>query len=248
MAFEAILAQQTKPQSRRKRAMLTLSLAVHACALMVGIVHSLWRVDELPMPAVHVTLTTAAPPPPPPPPPAGRKSSEVKPKKKPIEPKPNVIVEPKKAPVEPEPESAEDSEAEPEQGGQVGGVAGGVAGGVVGGVVGSPPPPPPPKNDGPKLVSAQVARGQLLIDPNAEQYRVKLPGMLARTGATYFAVVRVCVSAQGAVTGVQVVKPAAPAIDPQIPAVLGRWRYRPLALDGRPTAFCYMLRYEISAR
>jgi protein TonB len=227
--------------------MLAISLAVHAAALAFGIIHSLWRVEEMPLPAVHVMLATAAPPPPPPPPPAG-KSAEAKPKKKPVEPKPHVIVEPKETKVEPEPEESDDSEAAPEPGGQVGGVAGGVAGGVVGGIVGSQPPPAPPKDSGPKLVSAQVARGQLLIDPNAEAYRVKLPAMLARTGTTYFAVLRMCVSAQGAVTAVQIVRSAGPALDAQIPSVLGRWRYRPLLLDGRPSAFCYMLRYEIASR
>jgi periplasmic protein TonB len=247
MAFEAILTAQKQKPSGRARVMLIVSLVVHAAALAAGIVHSLWRVDEMPMPAVHVTLAVSAPPPPPPPPPAGKKSAESKPKKR-VEPKPTAIVEPKKVEPAPEPEESDESEADEEPGGQAGGEAGGVAGGVVGGVVGSPPPPAPAKDSGPKIVSAQVARGQLLIDPNAEAYRVKLPPMLARTGATYQAIVRVCVSAQGAVTGVQVAKGASPAIDPQIPTVLARWRYRPLLLDGKPTAFCYMLRYEIAAR
>jgi periplasmic protein TonB len=127
-------------------------------------------------------------------------------------------------------------------------VQGGVQGGVVGGVVGSPAPPPPPKDTGPKMVSAQIARGQLLINPNSDPYRVKLPPALARGNATFVAVLRVCVSAQGNVTDVRIVRPAGPAIDPQIPLVLRRWRYRPLLMDGRPAPFCYMLRYEISAR
>ena len=88
----------------------------------------------------------------------------------------------------------------------------------------------------------------MLIDPNEEQYRVKLPPALERSGVTLYAIVRVCVSAQGAVTDVRVLKGAGPAIDPQIPSVLGRWRYRPFTLNGQPTPFCYPLRYEISAR
>jgi len=129
-------------------------------------------------------------------------------------------------------------------------VVGGVPGGVVGGVVGAPtpPPPPPPKPAGPKLVSPSVGRGQLLIDPNAEPYRVKLPLVLARSGETYTAMLRLCVSPEGRVTSVQVLKGAGAALDSQFPSVIGRWRYRPLLADGVPTPFCYLLRYEVSGR
>jgi periplasmic protein TonB len=247
VAFEAILSQQQAAPKRGRRIMLSVSLVVHAGALVVGVAHSLWQVDELPMPSVQVSLVSAAPPPPPPPPPPKKSGGEVKPKKKPIEPKPNVIVQPKDKPEpEPEPEKETEGETSDEEGGQEGGEVGGVAGGVVGGVVGSAPPPPPPKDSGPKLVSAQVARGQLLIDPNADQYRVKLPAMLARNAEAYFAVLRVCVSAQGQVTAVQLLKSASAAVDPQFPTVLGRWRYRPLSIDGKPTAFCYNLRYNFA--
>jgi hypothetical protein len=98
------------------------------------------------------------------------------------------------------------------------------------------------------MVSAKIARGQLLIDPNAERYRVKLPQALARSGETFVAMLRVCVSAQGGVTSVQLMKGASPAIDGQFPSVIGRWRYRPLLTDGVPTPFCYPLRYEVSGR
>jgi protein TonB len=222
---------------------------VHAAALLAGIAYSVWQVDEMPMPSLQVTLTAAPPPPPPPPPPAAKKSAENRPKTRPVETKPQELVVPKDTPKQqpqPEPEHAEE---QGQENGQVGGVVGGVAGGVVGGVVGSPtPPPPPPTPSGPKMVSAKVARGQLLIDPNAEQYRVKLPPPLARSGETYVAMMRVCVSAQGTVTGVQLMKGASPAIDGQFPSVIGRWRYRPLLIDGVPTPFCYPLRYEVSGR
>ncbi len=148
---------------------------------------------------------------------------------------------------EPEAASASDN-GEPN--GQLGGQVGGVSGGVVGGVLGAPPPPPPPppKPTGPKNVSASVGRGQLLIDPNAERYRVKLPLPLARTGDTYTAMLRLCVSAEGGVTSVQVLKGAGAALDGQFPSVMGRWRYRPLLVDGVATPFCYLLRYEVSGR
>jgi periplasmic protein TonB len=252
MAFEAILSQQDVKPKRWRRVMLIVSVGLHVGALLAGVVHSVWQVEEMPMPSLQVTLTAAPPPPPPPPPPLARKkSSDSKPKTRP-ELKPQELVVPKDTPKE-EPKAEETSSDEGQDDGQadgqVGGVVGGVSGGVVGGVVGAAPaPPPPPKAAGPKIVSAKIARGQLLIDPNAEAYRVKLPPALARTGETYIAMLRICVSAQGGVTGVQLMKGASPAIDSQFPRVIGRWRYRPLLADGQPTPFCYLLRYEVTGR
>jgi protein TonB len=250
MAFEAILSQQQAKPRPWRRATLIFSIVLHVAALLAGVAHSVWQVDEMPMPSLEVTLTAAPPPPPPPPPPAAKKSAESRPKTRPVEPKPQELVVPKDTPkkeVEPEPQQAATDNGE--ENGQSGGVVGGVAGGVVGGVVGAPPPPPPPpKASGPKMVSAKIARGQLLIDPNAERYRVKLPQALARSGETFVAMLRVCVSAQGGVTSVQLMKGASPAIDGQFPSVIGRWRYRPLLTDGVPTPFCYPLRYEVSGR
>lgn len=252
MAFEAILQQQQAKPQRWRRATLIVSVVLHVVALAGALVHSVWQVEEMPMPSLQVTLTAAVPPPPPPPPPAARKSaSESRPKSRPVEPKPQELVVPKDTPKEqPKPEAeAEGATDNGEANGQVGGQVGGVSGGVVGGVLGAPPPPPPPpKPSGPKLVSASVGRGQLLIDPNAERYRVKLPLALARSGDTYTALLRLCVSAEGGVTSVQVLKGAGAALDGQFPSVMGRWRYRPLMVDGVATPFCYLLRYEVSGR
>lgn len=254
MAFEAILQQQHAKPKRWHRAMLVVSVGLHVLALGAAVVHSVWQVEEMPMPSLQVMLTAAVPPPPPPPPPAARKAAtESKPKVRPAEPKPQELVVPKenvKEQPRPEPESAAEAASGAEEHGEPGGQVGGVAGGVVGGVLGAPPPPPPPppKPVAPRNVSASVARGQLLIDPNAERYRVKLPTALSRTGETYVAMLRICVSADGNVTAVQVMKGAGPAIDPQFPSVLARWRYRPLLTDGVPTPFCYLLRYEVTGR
>lgn len=253
MAFEAILSEQRAKPKGWRRAMFVVSIALHGAALVVGFVHSVWQVEEMPLPSLQVMLADAPPPPPPPPPPAARKAHESRPKTRPVEPKPQELVVPKETPKEPpkpEPEEAADGQENGQPGGVQGGVVGGVQGGVVGGLVGSPtpPPPPPPKASGPKLISAKLGRGQLLIDPNDERYRVKLPPPLARSGETYVAMLKVCVSAQGSVTGVQLMKSASPAIDSQFPSVIGRWRYRPLVADGAPTPFCYPLRYEVSGR
>jgi protein TonB len=249
MPFEAILSQQDAKPKRWHRVMLGVSVALHAGALLAGVVHSIWQVEEMPMPSLQVTLTAAPPPPPPPPPLARNESADSKPKRREVKPQELVVPRDTKDEPKPEPESsADEGQANGQAAGQAGGVEGGVSGGVVGGVVGAAPAPPPPKPTGPKLVSAKIARGQLLIDPNAEPYRVKLPPPLARSGETYVAMLRICVSAQGSVTGVQLMKGASPAIDTQFPRVIGRWRYRPLMADGQATPFCYLLRYEVTGR
>src|SRR3954451_19361740 len=242
MAFEAVLGARPT-YARWRRVTVGVSIAAHVVALAVGVAYSFWTIEDLPMPAVAVTLVGGAPPPPPPPPPAKRHSTG---KVRPHVEKPHTLVQPKdpkEAPKEkPEPEKEDDDDAKDD--GQEGGVKGGVAGGVVGGVVGAPVP----KDTGPKMVSPQIARQQLLIDPNAEAYKVTLPPPLVRTGMTFSAVVRICVSAQGSVSEVKLLRGADPAIDPQIPAVLGRWRYRPYTIDGHPVPFCYTIRYDVSAR
>lgn len=246
MAFEAILSERAVAPRSWRRVTIAVSLAAHAAALVAGIVHSLWQVDEMPMPSIEVTLADSVPPPPPPPPPARKKSQpKAQTTRKIVEPNPQALVQPKDTPQAPEQEPEPDGN-EPE--GVVGGVEGGVVGGVVGGVPAPPPPPPPPPKKGPEMVSARIARGQLLINPSDPRYRVDLPPALARTGETFTALLLVCVSAQGSVTGVRVLSSAGPALDPQFPRVLRRWRYRPLLMNGRPTPFCYRLRYQVSGR
>ncbi|HET9954386.1 MAG TPA: TonB family protein [Polyangiaceae bacterium] len=244
MAFEGILAPPDKRPSRWRRIMVTVSLALHGIGLVVGVIVSLWKVDELPMPAIHVTLANAPPPPPPPPPPP-KKSASTKPKTKPTEAKPSVLTAPKEIPKEepkPEPEAAKDDDDDK---GVEGGVEGGVAGGVLGGVVGAAPPPPPPKPVAPTNVPLQIARQQLLINPDVDPYKVRMPPALARSGATSDSVVRICVSKQGNVTGVSIVKPGLGVIDQQLPTVIRRWRYRPIMKNGEPIEFCYVMRYEL---
>jgi len=242
MAFEAVLAGDRTAPKRWRRAMVVVSLGLHAVALAIGIAYSFWTIDELPLPSIAVTLVGGAPPPPPPPPPK-RHSSGTKTKVR-VD-KPKTLVQPKEHPEEKPAEKPKEEEKDEEgatDDGQEGGVKGGVAGGVVGGVVGAP------VNTAPKMLTAQIGRALLLIDPNKDPYVVNLPPPLVRANVKFTADVYICVSAEGRVTNVKVVRGADPSIDPQIPVVLGRWRYRPYMIDGKPTPFCWPLRYQISAR
>ncbi len=107
--------------------------------------------------------------------------------------------------------------------------------------------PPPAEIAGARTISGRLAKALLAIDSNADEYRVKLPPSLARAEMKLAAVVKMCVSAEGKVADLKLLKSADPAIDAQIPAVLGKWRYKPLVVDGRAVPFCYVLQYEIAS-
>jgi protein TonB len=245
--FEGVLAHEGFRPRLRKQASLTVSVGVHAAVLLAGIVYSLWYVEELSPPLMAVTLHLGAVPPPPPPPPPAKKHASTKPTTKSRD-KRETLVQPKEQSKEESARTDEpDENDKEEEDGVAGGVEGGVKGGVIGGVVGGVLPSPQPKETGPKML-LQLPKGLLLIDPNADEYRVKLPRALERVGLKFTALLRICVSPQGTVTEVKVLQSADPAIDPQFPAVIGRWRYRPFIVDGRPIPFCYPVRYEVSAR
>lgn len=242
MAFEAILSQQRTAPSGWRRIIMTFSVLLHAIALAVGVAHSIWQVEEMPMPAVEVTLAMAPPPPPPPPPPPKRSST--KPKTKTLEVKPKAIVAPTETPQKVEEEPAEE---ESEDEGEEGGVEGGVVGGVVGGIGGGPPPPPP-KSTAPKLLTMKAGHGLIAINTNVRPYKPNTDVIqeLVERGETYVAQLFICVSAQGTVSSVKITKPSHPALDRQIPTVIPRWRYKPYLVEGRPTPFCYPLRYKVT--
>jgi periplasmic protein TonB len=241
MAFEAILSGQKSTTGGWRRIIMTFSVLLHAIALAAGVAHSIWQVEEMPMPAVEVTLAMAPPPPPPPPPPPKR-SSSTKPKTKPVNPTPKAIVAPKETPkAEPEPAEEEgEEEDEGEDGGQEGGVVGGVVGGIVGGTA-----PPPPKSTGPKLLTTKAGHSLLAINPQVRPYKVNVPEEYVSRGDEYVAQIRICVNAQGAVSSVKILRPSIPVIDIQIPQVIPKWRYKPYLVDGKPTDFCYPMNYRV---
>jgi len=197
------------------------------------------------MPAVEVTLAVAPPPPPPPPPPKKRASS--KPKTKPTPPKPTAIVAPKETPKsEPEPEPEGDSGEDEDDSGEEGGEEGGVEGGVIGGVVGSTAPPPPPKQKGPALLTNKAGHKLLTINPLKPPYKANVPERYVRMGSEHVAQVQVCVSAQGRVSSVKILRPTIPPIDNELLKVIPKWRYRPHVVNGQPTPFCYPVIYRIN--
>ncbi|MFC1641499.1 energy transducer TonB [Myxococcota bacterium] len=87
----------------------------------------------------------------------------------------------------------------------------------------------------------------MLVNPNAAPYRVTLPPRLARLAGQYTATLRICVSPEGHVASVSILRSSEPAVDARIPGVLRRWRYEPWLEDGRAVPFCYSLQYRIAS-
>ena len=208
--------QGTKP-SWKRRAVLTVSLALHGIAALVLIIYSFVHVEEITPPALSLTFFSAPPPPPPPPPPA-KKHSEVKH----IEKK---IVTPTTVPqlVQPKQEEEKPDEDSGEEGGVEGGVAGGVAGGTVGGVVGGTgTPPPKAKNVPPHQFENEKLSGDMPHLPDIVKIQRK------GTGDAVF-LAKICVDQGGHVNQVSVLQ-GIPGGDNAIISTLRTWRFKPQAI------------------
>jgi protein TonB len=242
MAFEAFLKQGGEPATPRWRRRLTytLSLSLHVALLFVGAFQSFWRVDEISPRGVAVTFSLAMPAPPPPPPPAAKPAATpTKPRPVPRT-KPDEVVQPRDQPPAEEPAtaSADESAAEGEAAGSEDGVAGGVIGGAA---IEAPPPPPKVVVPAPVMLAPSVGVGQRLSDVNDPKFRPTLPPFLNRPGNTVRGLFKICVSTDGHVSDVKLLKSADPAVDQDWANVIRRWEYRPFTVNGHPTPFCHPL-------
>jgi protein TonB len=228
MAFDAFLYQDKAKPKKLIRVALGAAVVLHAGLVTAGGIHSFWHVDELSPPNVAVTFLSGTPPPPPPPPPPKKKKST--PTQKPtqiVQPKANAIVQPK-----------EKEEPEEEDDGQEGGVEGGVAGGVIGAV--------PVAQETAKLLPPNIGKGQWAVDVFGDpRYKPTLPPALNRAGMVVWGLFKICVSAQGTVTGVSMLKPADPLVNDMWIAKMKTWLHKPYSINGRPVPYCYPVRVEV---
>jgi protein TonB len=229
MAFDAFMTQDKVRSQARK--LLRIGLIVSA-VFQTGIlsafgVQSMYHVDELSPPNVAVTFLSGTPPPPPPPPPPKKKKSNPTPKPTQIvQPKANAIVQPK-----------EKEEPEEEDEGEEGGVEGGVAGGVVGAV--------PVQQETAKFLPPSIGKGQALVDWNDPRYKPRLPPALNRAGMVVWGLFKLCVTAQGSVQTVAVLKSADKLVDQDWSNLLKTVPHKPYTIGGRPVPYCYPLRLEV---
>lgn len=99
-----------------------------------------------------------------------------------------------------------------------------------------------------RQLGSRVGHDRLAIDPLASPYRVQVPPSLQQSQQPASASISICVGATGGVTSARVQKSAGPLLDTRLVNAVTRWRYRPLVEEGSATPFCYLLRYQFSAR
>ena len=103
-------------------------------------------------------------------------------------------------------------------------------------VVAAPPTAPPPR---PRFLPEALASSQKV---SGEMPR--LPPALARSGASYVVLARICIGTTGQVDSVTLERSAHPAVDAEVRGVLPTWRYRPLRVAGQLIPFCTFIRFE----
>lgn len=97
----------------------------------------------------------------------------------------------------------------------------------------------PPSAPGPKFLPDAVARAQRIAGAEPA-----FPPLLVRAGVTYVAQAKICVTAEGLVDRITLLKTPDPAIATSIEAAVRGWRYRPMLVAGRPAPFCTLVRFE----
>jgi outer membrane biosynthesis protein TonB len=236
MAFETFLTVDQQKPKKGRRATFVVSLAVHGVLLAVGVAASYGSVEEL-SPKNGVAVTWLNLPTPPPPAAASKKRTSPQTKPRPtehVQPRVSSLVAPPKETVKDDTDG-DDDKGDPN--GKIGGDRNGIPGGEIGGHE-TPTHYLPPN----------VAKGQLAIDPQAEQHRARLPPALMHAGMSVWALMRVCVDRDGNVVEVKIIKGVDATVDASFVSAVRTWRYTPFRVDGRPVPFCTNVRYEMAAR
>jgi protein TonB len=256
--FDNFVVAKTQKRRRWKSLLISISVFVHAVALVVLLIRGFWVIEKLPLPKREVTLAVSAPPPPPPPPPAPSKKVEVKPdtvkRVKPMD-----TTQPVDKPVDQPDVEVEIVEDVGVEGGVEGGVAGGMIGGVVGGVLEGvpggvidepPPPPPPPPPDKPRVVpqvavEAKRVAGEKNIQPD-DTTKIQMQ----RDGKTQIvANYKMCLTKGGEIASINMVKSSGyPDYDRKINSKMQEWRYEPFLVNGEPSPVCTSITFIYSQR
>jgi protein TonB len=238
--FDNYVGAKLAKRSKWVSVFIFVSIALHAGAGGAFVVRSFWVIEKLEPPDTELSLATA--PPPPPPPPAGSSKPKTEVKKAVKKTKDTVQPDLTKKP-EPEPDSVE-SDQEGVEGGVEGGVAGGVIGGVLGGVeggvlggVGEAPPPKPPAE--PKIVPQQALQSSFVSGEREIQPPNDVATQISRSGKTSTGVVKMCLTAGGAVNRLQVLRSTGyPSYDSRIKSKMRQWKYRPFKVNGKAVPVC----------
>jgi hypothetical protein len=97
------------------------------------------------------------------------------------------------------------------------------------------------------MLPPTIGSGQRLSDLNDPRYRPSLPPSLNRGGMVVWGLFRICVTTNGRVKDVKILKSADTLVDNSWSEVIARWEYRPYSIEGRPVPFCHAARIEVRA-
>ncbi|HET6612595.1 MAG TPA: energy transducer TonB [Kofleriaceae bacterium] len=247
--FENYVGAKTKPLRPWVIPLFFGAVGLVGMAALGLISYQLLSVSVLAAPDTELAM--AAPPPSPPPPPPGAKSRpQHAPKAKVHKVKEQVQPDRQREREVADDDGAEDNLSEGIPGGVLEGIKDGVPGGVTGaplvglpGGAGHAPPPPPTETKivPPHALEAQRIAGDARVVPSDTD---KLA--MARQGQTVVvSVVKMCLSAGGTVTSLQLLKSSGfPGYDRQIKSAMRQWRYRPFRVNGKAVPVCTPVTFQ----
>jgi TonB family protein len=94
---------------------------------------------------------------------------------------------------------------------------------------------------------SEPVRPRLLSDPQDDAIARALPKAVY-DAETYSVLLEVCVSTEGDVTRVSIVRGQDASVDRDVLEAVRRWKYRPGEVDGQPLAMCFPLVYRIQVQ
>jgi protein TonB len=172
------------------------------------------------------------------------------------QPKPTQLVQPRETPPpkempKPPPVHDDDDDDDDEPAGVKGGVKGGVAGGVQGGTIGGTQGGTIGGTIGGTQAAPALAR---FLPPNLGALQKMggddppFPVALRKAGATYAVLAKICVSRDGAVDSVTILKKADPLLDAGVVSTVKGWRFRPLMANNTAIPFCYPATFQFKGQ
>jgi periplasmic protein TonB len=228
MFENSLIASKRQERSKFMLLALPIALGIHVLALGGYVIAQIWAVPEIPEPPIQVSFYQAPPPPPPPPPPPKPAAPVPKPVIQQTAPQP--VVQPVTIPDQPAtPGSGDEGVEGGVEGGIEGGVAGGIPGGVPGGVVGGVPGgivDEPPIRIGGEVVPPELINKVQPVYPEIAR-KARVQGVV---------IVEAIIDKQGNVTESRVLRGLPMGVSEAAVAAIGRWKYKPAILNGRPVA------------